>query len=350
MSSRLASRPVAKLWLSRAAMTELAEAGLTLGWFVAWLRAAGAARVETGWLEETLACPDALAVSGWGVAVAETSALMRVALAHGRRVMARGERGGAVRPHGATPLELENPPREGWVYDTRDGGRCLLLPLGDIAYQRERWLRALNDGAPQAPLWVCLNDGEDGSAADAMPEGGLALEAGLVGRLEPPPEGVAWLNDGGYLPEEWLASKLAARALKARFAESCTGGGMAERMSRLPGASAVLDCAWTTYSNEAKRRLLKVPARLIARHGAVSREVAEAMARGGMDRECACVAATGIAGPGGGSDDKPVGTVWIAAALPDGRIESRLLRLAGSRAAIRRQTVNHAFALLGSML
>ncbi|PIS19403.1 MAG: damage-inducible protein CinA [Zetaproteobacteria bacterium CG12_big_fil_rev_8_21_14_0_65_55_1124] len=154
------------------------------------------------------------------------------------------------------------------------------------------------------------------------------------------------LNDGGYLPEESLMQALRSRGLKVRFAESCTAGGMAERLSRLPGSSEVLDCAWVTYSNEAKQRLLGVSGKLLEKYGAVSREVAEAMARAGSDATHACVAVSGIAGPGGGSEDKPVGTVWIAAALPDGTVHSACHHFPGSRAEVRNRTVVHALHLL----
>jgi len=333
----------ARLLLSQTAWLSLAEAGVTAGWLEAWLRSAGAARVDTVCLEQALS-RGGQHPADWHIAVGEPDELIRYALAHGRRIA--GDQDG-VRPHGAGMLELENPHRCGWVFGLPDGGRCLLLPAGDIASRREMWLHALNDGQPLIPLHVCLMDGK-GDTEDMA--GGLPLESGLRGWLRQPPGGVASFNDGGYLPEEWLLQCLREQSLRVRFAESCTGGGMAERLSRIPGASDALDCAWVTYSNEAKRRLLKVPDRTLKRCGAVSREVAEAMARGGMARGAACVAATGIAGPGGGSPEKPVGTVWIAAAMPDGRLESRLLRLSGSRAAIRRQTVNHAFALLAAML
>ncbi len=327
----------ARLLVSRAAIRELGEAGISVDWLIAWLRQAGAHAVDLDWLESS---EPGVAAADWCLAVGEEALLMRLALAHGRRI--RIDDVGSRGLHGGVSVELDNPRRTAWAFETSDGGRCVLLPLGDVAYQRERWLHLLNDGAPLAPLYVSL-------AGEADEADGLPLEAGLRGWLESPPEGCPVLNDGGYLPEEWLAMRLDARGWRVRFAESCTAGGMAERFSRLPGVSSTLDAAWTTYSNEAKHRLLNVPKGLIEHHGAVSREVAEAMATGGADGTCACLAATGIAGPGGGSPDKPVGTVWIAAALPDGRVTSRLLRLAGSRAAIRRQTVNHAFALLSSL-
>ncbi|NBB51782.1 nicotinamide-nucleotide amidohydrolase family protein [Rhizobium sp. CRIBSB] len=103
-------------------------------------------------------------------------------------------------------------------------------------------------------------------------------------------------------------------------AESCTGGLVAGALTAVPGSSAALDRGFVTYSNAAKSRMLGIPADLIAVHGAVSREVAMAMAQGALAQSDAAVsvAVTGIAGPGGGSPDKPVGRVHFAAAGPAG--------------------------------
>lgn len=115
------------------------------------------------------------------------------------------------------------------------------------------------------------------------------------------------------------AAEAAVRALKeAAFtlatAESCTGGLIAESVTRIPGASDVFGFGWVTYANEAKQSQLGVPAATLERFGAVSRETVEVMAEGARQRADAdlAVAVSGIAGPGGGTPDKPVGTVWIA--------------------------------------
>lgn len=121
-------------------------------------------------------------------------------------------------------------------------------------------------------------------------------------------------------------------------AESCTGGLVAERMTRTPGSSDYFVGAAVVYSNRLKTRLLGVPPELIAAHGAVSEEVARAMATGARQRLGAdyALALTGVAGPGGGSPEKPVGTVEIALAGPgDGEIESRRIRYPGDRERIR---------------
>ena len=118
-----------------------------------------------------------------------------------------------------------------------------------------------------------------------------------------------------------------ARGLKLATAESCTGGLVAAMLTEIAGSSAVVDGGFVTYSNEAKQAMLDVPAATLKRHGAVSGETAAAMAAGAIKNSQAdvAVAITGIAGPGGGSKDKPVGLVYFAAASRDGR------RLARSR-------------------
>jgi len=108
----------------------------------------------------------------------------------------------------------------------------------------------------------------------------------------------------------------ANRNLMIATAESCTGGLIAACITAIPGCSQWMDCGFVTYSNAAKERMLGVPADMLARHGAVSEAVARAMAEGALTHSGAAVsvAVTGIAGPGGGTPDKPVGLVHIAAA------------------------------------
>ncbi len=115
-------------------------------------------------------------------------------------------------------------------------------------------------------------------------------------------------------PVAELAARLQERRLRLCTAESCTGGVIAARLTDMPGSSAWFECGWVTYSNAAKTQMLGVAPELLERCGAVSAPVAEAMARGalaGADADLA-VAVTGIAGPGGGSPEKPVGLVWFA--------------------------------------
>ena len=118
----------------------------------------------------------------------------------------------------------------------------------------------------------------------------------------------------------------AARAsLKIATAESCTGGLVAGALTEIAGSSDVVDRGFVTYSNEAKHEMLGVPVATLEQHGAVSRETAEAMARGALGRATAdlAVAITGIAGPGGGSPEKPVGLVHFAAASRTGKLVHR---------------------------
>jgi nicotinamide-nucleotide amidase len=114
--------------------------------------------------------------------------------------------------------------------------------------------------------------------------------------------------------EESIVRMLTERHLTLATAESCTGGLLANRITDVPGASAVFLEGFVTYSNASKTALLGVPAELISAHGAVSEQVVRALAEGVLAKSGAthALATTGIAGPGGGSDEKPVGTVWLA--------------------------------------
>jgi nicotinamide-nucleotide amidase len=134
-------------------------------------------------------------------------------------------------------------------------------------------------------------------------------------------------------------------------AESCTGGMIAAACTDLAGSSAWFERGFVTYSNQAKSDMLGVPAELIAAHGAVSEPVARAMACGALQHARAQVAlsVTGIAGPGGGSPDKPVGTVWFAWATPRG-VWSDMQHFDGDRAAVRTATVHHSLKTLLRLL
>lgn len=143
-----------------------------------------------------------------------------------------------------------------------------------------------------------------------------------------------------------LAAALMSRRLRLATAESCTGGLIAACCTALPGSSEWFDRGVVTYSNAAKSELLGVPATLIETLGAVSSEVACAMAQGLLDRCSAdvVVAVTGIAGPGGGSLHKPVGTVWLAWGTRWGGVQAVLLSLLGDRRAVRHAAVIEALA------
>ena len=142
---------------------------------------------------------------------------------------------------------------------------------------------------------------------------------------------------------EQLARALQQRGWMMATAESCTGGMIAARCTDLAGSSLWFERGFVTYSNAAKTELLGVPANMIVQDGAVSESVARAMASGAVAHAQAqvSVAVTGIAGPSGGSPDKPVGTVWFAWQV-DGQLSSELRRFAGDRASVREATVVHA--------
>ena len=126
-------------------------------------------------------------------------------------------------------------------------------------------------------------------------------------------------------------------------AESCTGGGIAEAITRIPGSSAWFEAGFVTYSNRQKTQQLGVPDELFEKVGAVSREVVEAMARGAQQKSLArfAVAVSGVAGPDGGSPSKPVGTVWLAWAVGE-TVFSVQRFFPGNRDEVRRQTVKAA--------
>jgi nicotinamide-nucleotide amidase len=142
---------------------------------------------------------------------------------------------------------------------------------------------------------------------------------------------------------------LAARDERLATAESCTAGWIAKAMTDVPGSSEWFIGGIASYADEAKTALLGVPAAVIKKEGAVSQAVVEAMARGAIERTGAdrAVAVSGIAGPAGGTPEKPVGTVWFAWARRDGdeiKVKTRLEHYQGDREGIRRQAVGRALA------
>lgn len=144
---------------------------------------------------------------------------------------------------------------------------------------------------------------------------------------------------------EILAAALKSGGLMLTTAESCTGGLIAAACTDLSGSSVWFERGFVTYSNAAKTELLGVPAALIDEHGAVSEPVARAMAAGALQHSRAqlSVAVTGVAGPTGGSADKPVGTVWLAWATPAG-VVAECRHFPGDRAVVRQATVVKALA------
>ncbi len=141
-----------------------------------------------------------------------------------------------------------------------------------------------------------------------------------------------------------VGARLKAMGLKLATAESCTGGWVAQAVTAVSGSSEWFDRGFISYSNEAKREMLGVRAETLAAHGAVSEATAREMAAGALDHSGAgvAVAVTGVAGPTGGSREKPVGTVCFAWALRGGAVESETCRFEGDRESIRRQSVIRA--------
>ena len=140
---------------------------------------------------------------------------------------------------------------------------------------------------------------------------------------------------------ERVGAQLQARGHTLATAESCSGGWIAKTITDIPGCSAWFDCGMAAYSYEAKQALLGVRPQTLETHGAVSRETVIEMVSGALVNSGAsvAVAVTGIAGPGGGSDDKPVGTVWIGWKRRGGYARAQVFQFDGDREAVRRKTV-----------
>ena len=148
-----------------------------------------------------------------------------------------------------------------------------------------------------------------------------------------------------------ISLRLLARRYLLATAESCTGGMIAAACTDLSGSSQWFERGFVTYSNEAKAEMLGVPPALIEQHGAVSEPVARAMADGALahSRAQVSLAVTGVAGPTGGSEAKPVGTVWFAWCV-GGETHSEMQHFAGDRAAVRTATLRYALKRLLSLL
>lgn len=150
-------------------------------------------------------------------------------------------------------------------------------------------------------------------------------------------------------PLERVSELLSRRRLRLATAESCTGGMVAARFTDRPGASEFFELGLVTYSNAAKQALLGVLPSTLSAHGAVSEKVAGEMLSGALRHAEAALAITGVAGPGGGTEEKPVGTVWIAAGVEERRLVRRF-HFQGDRGSIREASVTAALELLQSLL
>ncbi|HZT54128.1 MAG TPA: nicotinamide-nucleotide amidohydrolase family protein [Gaiellaceae bacterium] len=231
----------------------------------------------------------------------------------------------------------------------RPRGRRVLRFFGTSESEVARALEAAGGDGGGVEATICARELEihvDLLAEPEASERADALEAALAARLEP------WLFARDERPvEELVLALLQARGLQAATAESCTGGMVAARLTSVAGASASFVGGVVAYADELKRRELGVPGELLAEHGAVSAEVAAAMAEGARRRLGAdvAVAVTGVAGPAGGTREKPVGRVHLHASGPDGSL-ARRLDLPGSREQVRARATVAALHLLRALL
>jgi len=269
---------------------------------------------------------------------------------------------GVVVPGKPTIVVLPGPPRE-------------LQPMWPLAVESDAVQRAIAGrttyrqdmvrmfGLPESGLADTLRDAEQSIDGFERLEITTCLRRGeveVVTRYEPDAAGIyaklmellrerhsrEIFSEDGSLVDDQVAQMLSGRRIAT--AESCTGGLVAARLTDRPGSSAYVAGGVVAYANEAKTELLGVEPDLIAAHGAVSEPVAEAMADGALNRFAAdtAIAITGIAGPGGGTEDKPVGTVCFTVKLTDGETSTRTIRLPGDRSDIRERSTTVAMHML----
>jgi nicotinamide-nucleotide amidase len=273
---------------------------------------------------------------------------------------------GVVIPGKPTVVVLPGPPRElqpmwktavqipevqeaiaGRTVYRQDTIRMFGLPESGLA----ETLREAEHGVPDfgaLEVTTCLRRGEIEMVTRY--EAGAAETYRRLTQLLRDRHGPQIFSEDGATVDEQVAQLLAGRGIAT--AESCTGGLLAARLTERPGSSAYLVGGLVAYANDAKSDLLGVDPALIETHGAVSEPVAEAMAAGALRRFNAdtAVAITGIAGPGGGTQDKPVGTVCFTVALADGAPSTRTVRLPGNRTDIRERSTTVAMHLLRQTL
>jgi len=247
------------------------------------------------------------------------------------------------------PNAVASEPMRELLDGTRPPGRRVLRLFGVSESAVARALDGAGGDGEGVEATICAREFE--IHVDLMVEPGAearaeALDLALAERLE------QWLfaRDERRV-EELVLSLAAARGLRLATAESCTGGMVAARLTDVPGSSASFLGGIVAYADDVKRTELGVPDELLAEHGAVSAEAAAAMAEGARERLGAdvAVAVTGIAGPGGGTPEKPVGLVYLHVAGPDGSLR-RVLDLPGEREQIRMRATVTALHLLRALL
>lgn len=269
---------------------------------------------------------------------------------------------GVVVPGSPTIVVLPGPPRELQpMWHTALQDPALQEAIAGRTTYRQETVRMF--GLPESGLADTLRDAEKTVAGFDRLEITTCLRRGeleIVTRYEPDAadsyaallallrerHGREIFSEDGSLVDEQVARLLTGRRIAT--AESCTGGLLSARLTDLPGASAYVAGGVVAYSNEAKAELLGVDPDLIATHGAVSEPVAEAMADGALRHFGAdtAIAITGIAGPGGGSEQKSVGTVCFSLKLADGITVTRTMRLPGGRSDVRERSTTVAMHLL----
>ncbi|HET8556843.1 MAG TPA: nicotinamide-nucleotide amidohydrolase family protein [Gaiellaceae bacterium] len=247
------------------------------------------------------------------------------------------------------PNALSSEPMRELLARTRPPGRRVLRLFGVSESAVARALEEAGGDGGGVEATICAREFEihvDLLVEPGAEERGAELEAALAERLEQS----LFARDERRV-EELVLSLAAARGLRLATAESCTGGMVAQRLTGVPGSSASFVGGVVAYADDVKRRELGVPEALLAEHGAVSAEVAAAMAEGVRGRLGAdvAVAVTGIAGPDGGTAEKPVGRVHLHATGPDGSL-ARMLDLPGEREQIRVRAAVTALHLLRALL
>jgi nicotinamide-nucleotide amidase len=247
------------------------------------------------------------------------------------------------------PRALELPAFRALLARTRPPGRRAYRLFGVSESAVARALAGAGGDGDGVEATICARDFE--IHVDLVVDQGAdtradELERDFIGALD----GHVYGRDGRGV-EEHVLDLCRARGLTVATAESCTGGLVAARLTSVPGSSDVVLGGIVAYANEVKERELGVSSALLAAHGAVSAEVAEAMARGARERLGADVAVsvTGVAGPGGGTPEKPVGLVYMHAEGPDGGV-GRELSFPGDRASIRARSVVVALHLVRTLL
>ena len=247
------------------------------------------------------------------------------------------------------PAALASEPVRELLSRTQPPGRRVLRLFGVSESAVARALDEAGGDGDGVEATICARDFEihvDLVVEPGAEERGSALEVALLQRLERS----VFARDERPV-EELVLALCRARGWSLATAESCTGGLVAARLTGVPGASDVFAGGVVAYANEMKERELGVSAELLERHGAVSAEAAEAMAEGARARLGADVAlaVTGVAGPGGGTPEKPVGRVHLHAAGPDGSL-ARTLDVPGEREQVRARATVTALHLLRALL